>query len=296
MSVDTDALRAGQEYIVTSFSDDWSIGGSAVNVAAEVIRLGEQCIVVGAWGQASDRAETRLPEASATADWRIVQFNGLSGSALGVKFRGGDAAFISTVGVNSELTDSHLVPIVRDLRERPLVLVTGFLKLRGLHGAGLRSIAEAIHDVGGCLALDTGRVSQPVAPKTAETIAYALESVDTFLPNEAEALVLSQKHGTNGLAAALDLSRRFPRMTIALKRAEAGASIVRNGEVIANSPAFHMRGASHQEERQLVGAGDTFNAALLVGRWIRERPEEIALTDAVKLAGQHVHRSRAPRT
>ncbi len=287
-SVSTGELRAGAEYLVSESRPSWKVGGSAVNVASEVSRLGEHCRVIGAWSRGWAKAIRHAPRNDGV-EWNVVELEGEAGWSLGIGLKDGDATFVTDVGVNRYIRAEHVLPVLEELEEVPLVLVTGYVKLVGLHGGGLGSIAAAVRRQGGMVAMDTGRLQYPLEEAVVEMICDAIESVGVFLLNAEEAQVLAGQEFKSGIEAAKALASRYREVTVALKMGPHGAALLKGGNVNSRFGSRTVQSSAGYETRRLVGAGDVFNAAFLVERWLRGKSDADALEFAVAVASASTH-------
>ena len=164
-----------------------------------------------------------------------------------------ERGFISYV---DPLEESDRIGLVDEIRPR-CVLLDGVE-----YGPGLLALAETAHAAGAILAMDCQS-----GPETLQTpgLIEALQAVDVFLPNQAEAVQLTGK--TGALEAARHLARYTP--LVVLKQGDQGALAVRGGEM-ASSPAIPVRVVD------TTGAGDCFNAGFL-HRYLRSQDLQTCL-------------------
>jgi sugar/nucleoside kinase (ribokinase family) len=118
--------------------------------------------------------------------------------------------------------------------------------------AGLPDLLEEARRNGATTSLDT---NWDPDERWADGVRDALRSVDTFLPNEAEALALTGAESVT--SAAKKLSEIIPDVVI--KRGPRGAYAISDGEV-HDVPAMPI------DVRDTTGAGDSFDAGYVYGQ------------------------------
>lgn len=288
VSVTSDILKTGQEYVVAEQPLRWQVGGSAVNMAFEIVRIGERCAVVGAWNREWAVAQKQLPQKHSQIAWHVFELHGRTGCSVGIRLRGGDATFITELGVNRQLNSEQILSVINEVEGIPLVMICGYSKLKGLHKTGLQSIADAVHKRRGLLGMDTGRLGLPIEQGLVEMLVSALDNLDVFLPNNLEAIALANEDLRTGLESAQSLGRNFRNLKIVLKMGSEGAAIIRNGMITSKIPAKSVAVASEEDELRLIGAGDAFNASFLAEAWLKEQSEMAALEAALTAAGLYV--------
>lgn len=175
-----------------------------------------------------------------------------TGTSVGVTHPHGERTFFTELGHLSTL-DTDAVAAELERSEPGWVLVCGIFLLPPLRGDPGRELLRRARAAGHRLLVDSGWPSEGFDGGVREELDALLPLVDVVLPNEAEARAWA---ATDDLPEAM---RRLERAggRVVVKRGAAGASWLEHGEV-RTVPAPELVVAD------TVGAGDAFNAALLV--------------------------------
>ena len=244
----TDAPRLpklGEEIIVGGM--DLTLGSSSAISACQLARLGDDVLFISKVG--GDDFGRRSLE--------FLRANGVPTDAIAVDESLATGLTIS-VAVGSERGQLTVMGCIQEmrwqdvnfdlLRGRPHLHISSFYLQRNLRPDVARIFARA-KEMGLTTSLDTGWPHQGESTRDPDPV---YPHLDLFLPNEAEAMLLS---GTNTVEDALTaLADRVP--TVVIKLGPDGAIAKRGGEVV-------RRGAFAIDVVDTTGAGDSFNAGFL---------------------------------
>lgn len=141
------------------------------------------------------------------------------------------------------------------LQQADVLLISGYPLLKGWRPEGIAQAIETVHEAGGTTALDIGpALGQPVTLSELEPL---LPHIDYLISNERELAVCTEE---DDMGMAMEDMLRAGVHCLVVKQGSAGAIICWAGTPGGvEVPAFGV------DARFTVGAGDTFNAALLFG-------------------------------
>jgi sugar/nucleoside kinase (ribokinase family) len=257
--------RLGHEVLADHFSLE--LGSSSAICAAGLARLGNEVAFVTKVGTdlMGRFCLDQLKQLGIDASPAIVD-PGLK-TGMTVSMSTTDRALLTYPGTISELSASD-IPLDLLTRFSHLHVSSYFLQ-RALQ-PGLAKLFGAARRLGLTTSLDTG--ADP-AEEWRVDIVELLESVDVFLPNEAELAALSRERSVEGGLRALDNGHT---LTVA-KLGEQGCAVWRSDGLLA-IPAIPVRPVD------TTGAGDSFNAGFLHA-WLLGRSLEDCLQCAVICGG-----------
>lgn len=138
-------------------------------------------------------------------------------------------------------------------RAEGTICLVGLLNLPRLDLLSIRRVLAGLRARGAAVVLDTGWDPGGWAPGTVEAILALLGEVDLFLPNRAEAEVLSRREDPKAMALAL---AEHCAGTVVIKLGPDGCLGFRDGRMTE-------AGGYRADVVDTVGAGDCFNAGLL---------------------------------
>ncbi len=230
-------------------------GGSAVNTAIALARLGVDVGFIGRVGQDALAAQALTDLAEVGVDTRLVQFD--PAISTGIIFIAvtpdGERTMFAARGANS-YTDPGLLD--EDY----------FVGARWFHFSGYTLLAEpqrsaAMYALN--LAIEAGcRVSLDVGVEPALRVQHdihrLLSRVDVIFPNETELSLLTS--GINSRRAPAQLLKQGVGAVVAKYGAGGSEVTVRN--LRASLPAFNI------SPLDTTGAGDCFNAGFILGRLV----------------------------
>ena len=265
--------RFGQaEQLVNDYAIE--MGGACCIFAAQAAKLGMKVALLGKVG-ADAFGQLILDTLNAAGvDTRLVEVDASLRTGLTAHLVDGhDRAMLTYGGSVSALTvqdvTDEILASARHLHYGSLYLQTGLLP-------AWRQILRRAKGLGMTVSLDTNWDPRGIWD---EALELGLPHVDILLPNEEEALRLSDKPD---LASAADwLRERVP--LLAVKRAEAGAIAWQAGRAWQQSVTPAQSGGDG------IGAGDSFDAGFVAG-WLRGLPVATCLEMACEcgrlVAGQ----------
>ncbi len=244
--------RAGELKLTDRFLQ--AAGGCAMNVAADLRRLGRTAAVAGMVGEdmfgdfVIREARNRGIDAAGIVRSRNSQ---TSGTVI-IPVRGEDRRYLHSTGANADFSLARLDPSLID--DARVLYVGGYLAmprfdpadLAALFGhAGRRNVTTVLDVVVPAGAAVSMSAIQPVLPHTA-----------FFLPNEDEARRLTGCADVHGQAEAL--ARLNEDCCIVITRGVRGCCARRGAEWL-EVPAYPVESIDES------GAGDAFAAGLIVG-------------------------------
>ncbi len=280
--------RTGTELMVDRY--ELRVGGAAGNtglaLAALGVKGGEASEVIASVG--SDALGGWLEDELKGAA-RLTRVPGSTALTVGLTHPDGQRTFVSHLGHLAQLPLERLDTALQGARPGDLLLLCGYFLLPQLREMAPR-LLQAARARGIVTTLDTGWPTEGWTEAVRDELLGLLPHLDVFLPNREELL------GVAGLAdgggydpAAVDeaLARLHER--------GAGQVVVKlgpSGALFADEDERHLQPAPDVEVQDTVGAGDTFNAALLAAvqrgmSWPR------ALAPAVRAASLAI--ASAPR-
>ncbi|WP_156109808.1 carbohydrate kinase family protein [Cryobacterium sp. MLB-32] len=253
MVSDTPDLPApGTERIVPRIT--MRVGGSAGNLAIRCAGLGHPTTLVSRVGDdASTTILTSDLDIEALTAVLIRDAQEPSAITVAIEAPGRDRAFLSSLGAMRNMTPND---VPDDALEARFVVLAGYFLLPGLHGDNLAQLFNRAHATGAKTVLDTGWPPQGWTTQVRAEIMKALAHVDIFLPNVDELYGLTQDDDPH--RAALRLAA-LTETIVGVKRGSRGAGLA--------TPDGCWIDASTEPTTVIdsTGAGDGFNAALLVG-------------------------------
>jgi sugar/nucleoside kinase (ribokinase family) len=277
-----DLPRPGGDDIVDSIAV--RPAGAAGNVSLALAALGVPHRLFGAVGddQAGIWVLDELRRAG-LADDLLVMAGQDTGISVALEAPGRERAFLTAHGALDRYREADVSP---DAVAGDLVLLTGYFSLPGLRGDDTRRLLEKARANGAVTVFDTGWDPEDWTGAGGAEVLSLLPLVDVFMPNEPEALALTDR--ADPAAAAADLARRCP-----------GWVVVKTGErgVTARSPEGDVVEVAAPEVSDVVdttGAGDSLAAGMLaelaVGADMRR-----ALATGVRVASTVVGRGSRDR-
>ena len=235
----------GQEVIVGDM--DLTLGGSTAILACQLARLGDDLAFVSKVGgdEFGRQALAFLEKCKVPTDGVIVDKSLRTGLTIAVSM-GSERFMLTHLGCIDEVRWEDID--WESLRGRKHLHISAYYLQRKLRADVPRVFARA-RELGLTTSLDTGWPPEGVYE---QDISAAWPQLDLFLPNEAEAMLLSGQSTVDG---ALEwLAARVP--TVAIKLGPEGA-IARRGTETARRHAFVV------ELVDTTGAGDSFVGGFL---------------------------------
>ncbi|MEJ2289095.1 MAG: carbohydrate kinase family protein, partial [Deinococcales bacterium] len=239
---------AGTERIVER--REARVGGAAGVAAMALQALGTPFRLHARIGDDAFGDLVRREMGAAGAQLEVVRAP--TGTSVGLTHPHGERTFFTELGHLGAL-DTDAVAVALERSEPGWVLVCGTFLLPSLRGDGGRRLLRRARDAGHRLLFDSGWPSEGFDSGLRGELDALLPLVDMVLPNEAEARAWA---ATDDLPEAMRRLERAGGRAV-VKRGAAGASWLERGDVrTASAPALVVA--------DTVGAGDAFNAALLV--------------------------------
>ena len=221
-----------------------TLGSSGAIFAAGTARLGLRTAIAGLVGDDpfGEFVTDRLRALGIGTDAVVMDPSTTTGLTV-ILSRGNDRAILTHLGAMAEMSADHLdLALLARTRH---VHVTSYFLQRRLQ-PDLPRLLELAREHGASVSLDT---NWDPAESWADGVNEVLKNVDTFLPNAAEAMALTQTDTVEQAAARL--SRTVPDVVV--KRGSRGAYAVCEGEVLDVS-------ALQVNVQDTTGAGDSFDA------------------------------------
>jgi sugar/nucleoside kinase (ribokinase family) len=238
-----------QEKLVPSIS--LVIGGSAAITAVAAARLGLSVALAAAVGAdpAGKFMLDQLAREGVDVSAVVIRDSTPTGMTVALS-RGGDRAILTALGAVASLTAAE-IPGALLARARHVHASSYFL-LEDSLGPGLAGLLSAARAAGATTSLDTNW--DPSGRWGDERLSAAIAQADVLLPNEAEALRLSGAASLDAAAGALTAAGP----TLVVKLGDRGA-------LCADGPARQQVSLPPVTPVDATGAGDCFNAGLIVG-------------------------------
>jgi len=240
-----------------------TLGSSAGIFACGLARLGTAVVFAGAVGddRPGEMASAILRDRGVSTEGVMVQPSQRTGLSI-ILSSPRDRAILTYRGAISALTAAMVDPsLVRAARH---VHVSGYFLLDALR-PDLPRLLETARTGGATVSLDTN-----YDPAEAWDVREILPMVDLFLPNEAEAMAMTNAKTVEQAGEAL--LEHVP--LIVVKRGALGATALRPGEAAVHVPAPEV------EVLDATGAGDSFDAGFVYG-WLAGWHIDVALRLAV---------------
>jgi sugar/nucleoside kinase (ribokinase family) len=230
------------------------MGGSCSIFACQAAKLGMRTAIMGKVGddQFGELILARLRESGVDTRYVIVDPALKTGIGVALCRPDGDRAILTYPGTINVLTPAdvsdEVLAKVRHLHHGSYYLHTG---LR----SGIAAIFQRARLLGLTISLDT---NWDPAERWGEDLGRVIPFVDVFLPNEQEALRITQ---APELKCAIEKLHSLGTPLVVVKQGEKGA-LVSNGQSIQQCKVKPVTGGDS------VGAGDSFDAGFLAG-WLR---------------------------
>lgn len=232
-------------------------------------RLGAEVSIIGIVGEDSDGISIQedLRRADINCSGIKVASGKTTGLTVAIIREDGERCFVSEPGASSVFTADHILSQWHLIaRHRALAIVgifnTPSLALPNIHTCFKQAQSDGITTI-----LDTGWDPAGWHQQTRDGVIALLSSVDLFLPNEDEALAITQAQDVH---AALEVLATACSGTVVIKMGSKGA-IARSNNANILVPARPV------EKANAVGAGDVYDAALVsalqLGREFRNAME-----------------------
>lgn len=277
----TELPPPGEEWLVDAV--DCRIGGAATNAAMTMSALGWTPRLVGCVGH-DHFGRFILDGLSARGLERdvIVVPDRPTGVSVAFEAPDRDRSFLISLG---SLGSVDLATIPRDVTTEPYFLSCGYFTMPALRGDPTIDLLGASRSSGGMTFFDPGWDPDGWSDGTKREIRSILPSVDVFLPNELE---IGNLAGTTDAVEAARAVQDLSGGWVVVKRGAGGC-------VAIGPEGQELRAeAGRVGVLDTTGAGDAFNAALMVGL-AEEQPFDEALRFAVKVASAVVSRPSTDR-
>jgi sugar/nucleoside kinase (ribokinase family) len=271
MSPVTDLPAAGGALLTETMST--RVGGAGANAALAAVEAGMQVRLIGCIGD--DQMGTWMREQLAPAglaDELVVVAGETTGLTVALESPERDRTFLTYLGVNARWGPAT---IPDDALTCDNLLVCDYFVAPLLRGDATRRLLDTAHARGARTFFDTSWDPDGFAGEALAEVRTVLESVDVFLPNEAEALALAD--GATDAAQAARTLQQVSGGWVVVKLGSRGCIAAGPGgaELAASAPAVSVA--------DTTGAGDAFNAGL-VGAFARGASWQDALTAATRFA------------
>jgi len=253
--VNTDIVFAGLDHIPLSEQDvlaqrlEMLVGGQAGNVARALSRLGVPVTFVGRVGddEYGRVAVEQLKEDGVDVSGVIVDPDVRTGATV-ILSTGAERAFATYLGAISKVTGADVKREV--LQQVSHMHVGSYYLLRDLQPE-MEDVFDEARRLGVTVSVDPGWDS---FEEWDAGLFDVLRKVDVFMPNEIEAMTVTQAATPE---SALEILDRYSDIVV-IKMGGKG-SLVKDGEKIVHCPAFEVPVVD------VTAAGDVFNAGFLYG-------------------------------
>ncbi|MCI6907566.1 MAG: carbohydrate kinase family protein [Eubacteriales bacterium] len=236
-----------------------TLGGSTVNTAVGLARLGLRSGFVGKVGRDDDGAFLIRTLEGFGVDASHMRTDDHAPTGITVSLAtAGDRAMATCLGAIGTLTAAEIPDEL--LASARHLHVAGYFLQTALRPS-LPALFDRAHALGLTVSLDTGWDDS----ERWEGVAALLQKTDIFFPNESEATAIT---GLADIHAAADRLSTLVRMAV-VKHGPHGA-ILRTGDTALELPAYPGTPVD------TTGAGDAFNAGFL-GAYLRGMPLETSL-------------------
>lgn len=254
--------QPGTEVVVDRY--ELRVGGAAGNTGLALAALGagaqhgsELIAAVG------EDALGRWLEAELDGVMQLTRVPAATALTVGLTHPDGQRTFVSYMGHLHELPLTRIESALEAARPGDLLLLCGYFLMPGLrrHAPELLRRAKA---KGVITALDTGWPPEGWTEQVRNELLALLPDLGVFLPNREELLGVTglPDAGTYDAAAVREGVTRLREMGLARVVVKLGG----NGALYAGPEGETTFAAPAVKVQDTVGAGDTFNAGLLVAR------------------------------
>ena len=247
---------------------NWRVGGALGNTALALAGLGVAAELV--WDVGDDMLGDWLAARLADAGAPPRRLAAPTSLTVALTHPGGERTFVSHLGHLGLSEPDALASTIEAAAPGDLLLVGGGFLLPRWRPA-LPALLARARARGVVTLLDTGWPTEGWSDVVRAELRATLAHVDVFLPNLDEARGILVDHAATPPEALAGLAGLVTGRSV-LKLGPAGAAY-QSGDTVAIAPAPAITVAD------TVGAGDTFNAALLCGM-----RDDLAWHDAVTLA------------
>ncbi len=229
------------------------VAGQAGYIASALGHLGATVAVCGVVGDDADGAQLRDELGRVGVDVSgVYAVPGRTGLTIALIRADGERAFVSDLGVSALATREMFLDLLTRTHA-DFTIVAGTSNTPGLTATDLAAVfSEAAAD--SRVVFDPGWDPNGYSAKTRAEMLELLALVDLYLPNEDEALAVTGADGVEEASRMLDAATRGH---VVVKRGAAGSATLIDG-AMHTVPTRRVRAAN------AVGAGDTYDAALIV--------------------------------
>jgi sugar/nucleoside kinase (ribokinase family) len=259
--------KSGQDEKINDFRK--SVGGSAANTAAALAKQGVKTYFCASVGDDEDGQIFINSFAKYNVDTTLVQQSGKTGFTVTMIERGGERTMLSfrDAGASAMQLSPALEAVIKKVS---MVLLSGYMLTEPIQAVFAIAVAKMVVESGGQVALDPSPVIGTVSDAV---LSQVLALTDVLLPNEEELAIIEKKVGD------LDVP------CIAVKMGSKGARLMYD-------IAEYTQPAQKANIVDTTGAGDAFNAGLIVAMLANEPPQKW-LKKAVETAAAVVSKKGA---
>ncbi len=251
--------KTGTETVVDRY--ELRVGGAAGNTGLALAALGGGAgAAFELIGTVGDDALGRWLEQELEDVMRLTRVSASTALTVGLNHPDGQRTFVSHLGHLEELPVERIERALESSRPGDLLLLCGYFLLPQLRELAPELLAEAQRH-GVITTLDTGWPTDGWTPEVRAELQGLLPSLDVFLPNREELL---------GVVGLDDRGDYCPETTTAalerLMQSGCRSAVVKlgpSGALYVGPEGEHRCPAPAVAVVDTVGAGDTFNAALL---------------------------------
>jgi len=258
----------GEELLVPDF--EMRLAGSAGYFAVASARLGAKCGLIGSVGDdVYGRFMLKELKRARVKPYITVERGEKSGICVSIVRDDGERAFVSYLGNLSKLSLADVEQHMGHISQASALYYGGYFWLPNLMGEKTKKILGEASKKGVITSFDTGWDPEGWKPSIIVEILSVLENVDIFLPNFEESRKIT---GCNSPEDASEKLLKYGPQLVAIKLGPQGC-LIKSAEETVRANGFKVK------VFDTTGAGDAFNAALMLGflkRWSLERTANFA--------------------
>lgn len=223
--------------------------------------LGTAVSIIGVVGEDTDGETIKVDLRQAGIDCSAIAVASGQSTGLTVAIirEDGERCFISEAGASSTFDADYILSQWSLIKQHRALAIVGVFNTPALSLKGIQTCFQRAREDGITTIFDPGWDASGWQDETRDGLLSLLSSVDLFLPNEDEALAITQ---ARDLPTALENLANACSGAVVIKRGSKGSIALSNGEILT-VPARPVENAN------AVGAGDVYDAALVSALQLR---------------------------